>query len=393
MAEGSIVLKGNGRHYVITREKRPDGTWRQRSHGGYAKEKDAKRALREVLTAREKGTFVVPSKVTVAQFLENQWLPQARRQVRATTYETYERNVRNHVIPRLGTLRLQELSPGQVADFYTALEADGTRRYGGALAPKTIRNIHVLLRRALGYAVEMGVLVANPVERVKPPKANTAGARGVDDAMTSGELQTWTAAQLRTYLDHVADDRLYAAWMVSAATGMRRGEVLGLRWADLDLDTASAAVRQTIVVVNYEIRYSEPKTRRGRRTVDLDRQTVEALRSHRVRQAQERLAAGSAWHKADLVFTDPTGRPVHPHSFSQAFERHSKAAGLPAIRLHDLRHTHATLALKAGVPVKVVSERLGHASTAFTMDTYTHCIPGMQADAARQVAALIWADA
>lgn len=146
------------------------------------------------------------------------------------------------------------------------------------------------------------------------------------------------------------------------------------------------------MVVDYRVQFSEPKTQRGRRTVDLDSTTVAALRSHRVRQTADRLAVERGWANLDLVFAAADGQPVHPHAFSQAFERNVAAAQLPRIRLHDLRHTWATLALRAGVPVKVVSERLGHTSTSFTLDTYTHAVPGMQADAARQVAALVFGE-
>jgi integrase len=204
-----------------------------------------------------------------------------------------------------------------------------------------------------------------------------------------GELRTWTAEELRQFLDSVRDDRLYAAWRVAALTGMRRGEVLGLRWADLDLDAGWLAVRQTLVVVENHFEISEPKTTRGHRQLALDPETIMALRSHRKNQAAERLAAGPAWTTSALVFTRQDGTPLHPEHVRRLFDRHLQRAGLPRIRFHDLRHTHATLALQAGVHPKVVSERLGHTTVAMTLDVYSHAIPAMQQEAATIVADLL----
>lgn len=171
----------------------------------------------------------------------------------------------------------------------------------------------------------------------------------------------------------------------------KSGSVLGLRWQDVDLDTSRVSISQTLVVVNgYEVQYSEPKTAKGRRMVALDVQTVKALREQRERQLLERALWGDAYEDEDLVFAKENGTPLHPDSFSDAFFRHANAAGLPRIRFHDLRHTHATLALAAGIHPKVVSERLGHASITITLDTYSHAIPAMQETAASLVASLVF---
>jgi integrase len=177
--------------------------------------------------------------------------------------------------------------------------------------------------------------------------------------------------------------------MLFTTTGMRRGEVAGLRWTDVDLDTGRASPRRPRVVVNYDVVVSEPKTAKGRRSLALDPATVAALREHRTRQVEQRLAVGPRWQDSGLVFTWPDGRAIHPQRFSNWFEQHTRAAGLPRIRLHDVRHSYATAALAAGVPAKVVSERLGHATIAITLDVYSHVIPGMDAQAANAVASLI----
>ena len=203
------------------------------------------------------------------------------------------------------------------------------------------------------------------------------------------ELRTWTASELRRFLACVQGDRLYAAWQLVALTGMRRGEALGLRWADLDLDGGWLSVRQTFVVVDNHIQVSRPKTARGCRRIALDHATIAALRAHHTAQAAERLAAGPAWPNTDLVFTCEDGTPLHPEHFRRQFDRHVARAGLPRIRLHDLRHTHATLALQAGVHPKVVSERLGHSTVAMTMDVYSYAVPALQQDAATTIANLL----
>jgi integrase len=171
-------------------------------------------------------------------------------------------------------------------------------------------------------------------------------------------------------------------------TGMRRGEILGLRWSDLDLDAARLSVRHAVVAVGYEVVESTPKSQKAR-VIDLDAETIAQLRAHRQRQDEERAEWGADYQDRDLVVAKENGEPIHPHTFSQSFERLIAKAGLRPIRLHDLRHTHATLALEAGVPVKVISERLGHESPAFTLKQYAHVIPGMQAEAAAQVAAMV----
>jgi hypothetical protein len=180
--------------------------------------------------------------------------------------------------------------------------------------------------------------------------------------------------------------------MLFTTTGMRRGEVAGLRWTDVDLDTGRASPRRPRVVVNYDVVVSEPKTAKGRRSLALDPATVAALREHRTRQVEQRLAVGPRWQDSGLVFTWPDGRAIHPQRFSNWFEQHTRAAGLPRIRLHDVRHSYATAALAAGIPAKIVSERLGHATIAITMDTYSHVLPGLDELVAGTVARLILGD-
>jgi integrase len=243
----------------------------------------------------------------------------------------------------------------------------------------------VIVGAALAAAVEHGLLVRNPAKLAKPPKAS---------AVAEGEetMRTWTAQELGQFLAGERAERLYPLWVLIATTGMRRGEALGLGWNHVDLDSAQVVVRRTLVdVVDADDDrpvWSDPKTAKGRRTIALDSGTVAALRGHRAAQARERLMVGTGYAKHNFVFAMPDGRPLHPERLSRTFQARSKRAAVPVIRLHDLRHTWATLALEAGVNPRVVQERLGHASVAITLRVYTHVRPHMQADAAERVAAL-----
>jgi integrase len=271
---------------------------------------------------------------------------------------------------------VQRLSPAQLNAFYRYLLTEAGKDRQG-LAPKTVRNVHNIVHRALKDAVRWGYLVRNVAEAADPPKGKSA------------EMRVWAPDQLRAFLEYVREDDLYAFWLLVTTTGMRRGELAGLRWADVDLEVGRLAVRQPRVVVGNAPQASEPKTARGRRSLALDPVTVAALRRHRARQLEHKLAVGARFQDSGLVFTWPDGSAIHPLRFSRWFEQHARRAGLPKIRLHDLRHSYASAALAAGVPAKVISERLGHATVAVTMDIYSHVLPGLDREAADTVARLI----
>ena len=221
----------------------------------------------------------------------------------------------------------------------------------------------------------------NPVSLAAPPKP------------ARPKMKVWSPEQLRAFVEFTRNDRLAAAWLLLVTTGMRRGEVLGLAWENVDFINARLAVVQSLKVVNYhDVRLVQPKTAKGRRSIALDPTTIAALQAHRVPQLEERLQWGEAWAPSDLVFTRENGMTIHPQRMTSWFEQSARDAALPKIRLHDLRHSYATAALAAGVPAKVISERLGHASVMITLDTYSHILPSMQEDAANSVAKLILQD-
>lgn len=349
---GHIRKRGSKWAVVVDVGHDENGKRIRKWHSGFTRRKDAERALAGILGRLEDASYVEPSRLTVGHYLASEWLPAIRATVRPLTFRLYELNV-SRVEPHIGSTRLQQLTPATLNQMYGELD----------LAPSTVRVCHSVIRRALADAVKWNRLARNPADAADPPCARSA------------PMRTWTADELRRFLDHVREDRLYGAWHVLAMTGLRRGELLGLAWDAVDLDAGRLAITRTLVPGKGGPTLSEPKTATGKRNVALDPQTVAVLREHRKSRVAERLAWGPAYEDRGFVFARENGQPIGPEHFSATFKARAKAADLPTIRLHDLRHTHATLALRAGVHPKVVQERLGHASVAITLDTYSQRSP------------------
>ncbi len=377
---GSVVKRGDGYTVVVELDRDPvTNKRRQKWHSGYRTKRDAERALAELLADVSRGTYVPKSRQTVREYAE-EWLAAMKPTVRPATHYSYSRNLRLHVVPVIGSAPLAAVDAGTLNQMYAALLADGRKDHArGGLSPRTVRYIHTIVHRAFKDAVRWGRLARNPADAADPPKAAEAGRP---------ESITWTADQLRTFLEGTRASRHWTAHLLLATSGMRRGEVLWLRWRDLDLDGGRASIRQTVIAVRHTAMLGTPKTAKGRRTITLDKGTVAALREHRKQQNAERLLMGAGWTDSDLVFCHVDGTMLHPERFTRGFSEAVRRLGLPAIRLHDLRHGWATLALQAGVHPKVVQERLGHANIGITLDTYSHVVAGLHEDAAEQVAAL-----
>jgi integrase len=375
--KGHFKQRGSTWYYWADLGVGPDGRRLQKSQGGFRTRRDAERAFGTLRDSVRTGSYAAETKLTVAEFLLEEWLPAIRATVRPTTLQHYTSFITVHVVPRIGKLKLTRLGPAQLNSMYASLLERGRADGRGGLSPKSVRHVHTCLHKALHDAVRWGHLARNPADVADPPVPRTP------------EMTVWSPTELRAFLASVADDRLYAAWLLLITTGMRRGEALGLRWEDVDLERARLSIVRQLTTVNYTVTVSEPKTAKGRRAIALDATTVKALRTHRARQNEERLKNAVVWQDSGLVFTQEDGSPLHPQRFSAWFVQRRLAAGLPPIRLHDVRHSYATAALSAGVAAKVVSERLGHANTTITLDTYSHVLPALQEDAADKVAALI----
>ncbi|MEP7112315.1 MAG: tyrosine-type recombinase/integrase [Ilumatobacteraceae bacterium] len=292
-----------------------------------------------------------------------EWLDRQRPYLRTSTLHSYRIAV-GRIVRRLGGTTLNSLTTTEVQDLQTDLLATGGRD-GRPLAAKTVANTHVVLHKALADAVRLELLDHNVVAAVSPPR------------VPRPELSVWTVDQLRDFLSVASSHRLSAAFVLLATTGMRRGEVLGLRWSDIDFNDRSVSIVRTLTVVAGRPVVTTPKTTASRRLVYVDSSTVDALRDHR----DESMVTRDGY-----VFQSTDGQPVNPASFSNTFDRLVARGGLPRIRLHDLRHTYATLALRLGTHPVLLSERLGHTSIAVTIDRYSHVIPSIDRKAADVVA-------
>jgi integrase len=380
-AIGFVRVMPDGTRKAITRRTGPNGE-------RWTTERDAKRALRAVLVAADRGELVDPSKQPTGAYLD-EWLAGLR--LAPSTVASYRKNVRLHLTPHIGTVPLASLTTARIDALYRQLERGGRadHKAGEALSPRTVRYVHTILSAALAAAVRSHRLARNPAATATPPSPKQARAP---------EMHPWDAVQLAAFLGWSAGhSQHHAAWTLLAMTGMRRGEALALRWRDVALDAGTVSVRRSAGVVRVKGEGAgvvEGDTKSGKpRVIDLDAATVAVLRAHR----RERGAMALQLARDDaLVFGDQEGRHLHPERFTRTFHgelaRCRKAIGaeaLPVIRLHDLRHTHATLLLAKGEPVKVVSERLGHASATITLQVYAHVMPGNQRHAAELFASLI----
>ena len=384
-----LVKRGSTWSYVCRVRDPATGRMKDQWKGGYRTQAEAKRARNDARSASDKGTAVAATRITVREYLQ-QWLEASASRVRPTTLASYRQHVEGLIVPRIGGERLQQLTPTMVDRLYAGLlktgrapkrkPKDGEKLQATGLSANTVRRVGATLHKALQDATKKKLIPFNPADAAELPKIQR-------DADGAGDVKTWTREELDTFLVHVASDRLFPLWRLASWTGMRRGELAGLTWRDVDLEAGTITVqRARVTVSSTDVRESKPKTHKGRRQVELDEETQAALATWQEQQQAEREEWPGDWPDHGLVFTLQDGSALHPDFLSRAFRSHAKQAKLPTIRLHDLRHTHATLLLADGVPVKVVSERLGHSTVAFTMEVYQHVLPGMQREAVQNLA-------
>ncbi len=388
MTEGEAGRRRRRRRGHV--RQRPSGSWaavisytdpatgkrRRRWIGKCSTKAEAERILTSTLLDLDQGRFTEPRKITVQGFLLGEgtsaspgWMASMKSRVRATTWRSYRSNIEKHILPRIGGLKLQALTPVHLNALYSELLEQG-------LSPRTVGYIHAILHRALEEALEAGLLPLNPASRSKPPKAERPNIA----VLTVEELEML----LRTAQGTIWETPL----TVAVGTGLRRGEILGLRWGDVDLDDGRLRVMNSLVRLDDGPGFAPPKTARGRRSVALPAFVVASLRAQKADQARRRLAVGPAWRDLDLVFDRGDGEPFDPDSFTHAFRKIARQARIPHARLHDLRHAFATMLLGKGVHPAIASSILGHASPGFTMRVYQHVVEGMDvpaADAIQQV--------
>lgn len=377
VARGSIQ-KSHGAHgaaYRVRVEYPPDaitGKRKQRSQT-FTTRRAAETALAKWVADIERGTAVDTTKQTVAEFLTH-WLETvAVHRVRATTYEDYAATIANHIIPAIGSIPVQRLTAANVHDFYAAKLASGC----GA---RTVQLCHLRLSQALAQGVKWGTLARNVCDLIDAPKVTTKPGK------------TWTPDEARRFLAVAETDGYAPLWLLALTTGARQGELLGLRWQDVDIAKGTMRVTQSLAILHGKPIIQAPKSRAAVRTIHVPAEAIAALKRHKARQNAERLAAGYAWSDHDLVFATPMGNPIHPSNVLRNYAKLQRRVDVPRIRFHDLRHTHATWLIADGQPITTVAERLGHAKSSITLDVYAHAVASTRDGAALAVSALLFGD-
>lgn len=371
MAVGSVQRAAGRGGRTVWRARldapKDHGTGRRRQlMQSFATKRAAVAWLAEQRVAQATGTFVAPSRLTLGAYLDD-WLA-GRDDVREATRIAYASLARSRIRPALGAARLQDLRQPEIAAFLRRLTAEG-------LAPATVRSVRAILGQAFDDARREGVIATNPVRELRARRRQAA--QGEDE-----RPRFWSGEQARTFLAHVAGDRDAAVWRLALASGMRIGELLALRWADVDLAHETLTVRRTLTRTRRGFVASAPKTRSGVRAIPLDERTVAALRGQRLAMLELRARNADVWHDQDLVFPRADGTSCRPQTMRRHLAALCGRVDVPALTPHGLRHTMATLSLAAGVAEKVVSERLGHGTIAMTADLYQHVTPELQRAAA-----------
>lgn len=361
---GHIAKKGNKYYVVVDIGKNyKTGKRQQKWFSGYDKKEEAEYALAEIIYKLKQGNLVLPDNTRLGEYLIY-WLERYKKKLATTTYNTYNSIINNHLIPNLGNIPLQQLKPLHIEDYYYQKQNE--------LSQRTLLHHHRVLSLALKNAVGWQLIPNNPCDYVEAPKPKKYKATAL------------TPEQSKELLNLVKDTDMETPITLILATGIRRGELLALTWNDIDFDNKILSIDKSLAVdeETKELIIKEPKSKSSIRTISLSDGTINILKQHKVKQNEEKLKLGKYYKDNNSVFATPDGSLINPSTFSKKFGNIIKGSNLPHIRLHDLRHTNATLMLKSKIPAKVASERLGHSNTATTLDIYSHVLKSMQEEAA-----------
>jgi integrase len=370
---GTIRQRSAGSWTVIV-DLGPDPvTGRRRQHWKTVRgpKREAEAELAKLIHERSTGIEQPTGHETVAEYLDRWLRDYVATNTAPKTEQTYREIAKRHLVPAFGALELVALRPAHIQAFYGRMLRSGRVDGKGGLSARSVLRYHQVIHAALHQAVRWQLLVRNPADAVEPPRAERREVMG----LKPGQVRALFAAADMTPIGHLV--------RTAVLTGLRRGELLGLRWSDVDMDRAVLHVQQTAQrITGRGVIFRQPKTRLSRRAVALSPDAVAVLRAHRREQLEERLLAGPAYGDRDLVFASAIGTSLEAGTITRTWTRILAVAGVGHVRWHDLRHAHATLLLRQGVHPKIVSERLGHASVGITLDTYSHVLPGLQAAAA-----------
>jgi integrase len=364
--KGYIRKRGNKWSYTVDVGKDPrTGKRKQKSQSGFKTKKEAHAALAELVNDVEKGSYIEPVKKKFKEFAINYIETTYRNRVKKSSYETAHNVVVIHIIPFFGDMDINDIDQFLVHEFYQAKMKEG-------YSSSYIQRMHEMMRLILRVAKKWEVLHKDIASMLEPPR------------LIKKEMKVWTIDQVNTFLKFTKHSRYHPIYFLAAYTGMRKGEILGLSWTDIDFEEKTISINKTLYKVPSEYLLQEPKTKNSFRTIYIDDDIIRVLKRQKVKQNLERLRYGGVYKEHNMVFAQETGEYVHPQGVNGLFTRFIGQANLPRIRFHDLRHTHATILLLMGVNPKIVAERLGHSSVQITLDTYSHVLPSMKQDLAEQ---------
>ncbi|MGG0175791.1 tyrosine-type recombinase/integrase [Gottfriedia acidiceleris] len=372
MAGRTVKKSGDKWYYVLTYGKKANGKPMQYKKRGFNTKKEAQQALLQLEQSLITGTYIKPNKILYSDYLLNYWLEDKQTKVKKQTLTTYRWIVEKHLIPSLGSFELNEITPMLIQKFYNRLTKESI------LPSENIQKVHTLINDSLKKAERWDLISKNPASLVDRPKS------------IKKEITVWNVAEVQTFLKNaIGYNRYYIAFLLALTTGMRQGEILGLRWKDVDFERGCLRITQTLSSDGKEI-LPYTKTKAGIRTVDLPEETIKQLLNHKELIEQEKLSNGINYIDFGLVVCTSNGTPTNKSNIRRSFKAIIKSSNLPKIRFHDMRHTHATLLLLQGVNPKIVSERLGHADVRITLDTYSHLLPSMQKETARNFGKMLF---
>jgi len=365
---GHITKRSEGSYSIVLDVGTDPGTGRRKQQRVTVRgtKKDAEKRLGELLHQLDTGMFMLPSKTTLAEYLERWLSDYAKPNLSPRGYERYESIARVHLIPSLGGILLTQLRPEHLQKHYTA-------KLNNGLSALTVKYLHTVIHKALQTAVKWGLVNRNVADGVDVPRAR------------HNEMQTWDEYDITRFLEAAKDTPYYALFYTALFTGMRRSELLGLSWQDVDFLFCQVSVTRGLhYLKDGSYVFTQPKSAKSRRTIALSPSAILTLKEHKEKQEVIRASLGILLKDDDLVFSTPEGKPLRPNTVSRAWTMLAARAGVKVIRFHDARHTHASLMLKQGIHPKIVQERLGHATIAITLDTYSHVAPGLQEAAAKR---------
>lgn len=378
--EGSIYQRKDGTWAGVSRYEDPE-TGEKKKHFVYGKTRsDVAKKKKDWEDELKKGILPSKGKITVSEWLDT-WLETYKKNsVRANTYEDYQRIVEGHLKPEIGKIMLKDLRAEQIQKMLNKKYESGNLNNSNALSPRRIECIYVTIHSALDQAVKNQLIIRNVCDSVTKPKK------------IKHEFIPWTTEQTNKFLSSVKDSRLFPIYLTEWGTGLRRSELLGLQWPDIDFKKGTLTVKRSLTRSKGGCKFGEPKTPKSRRIIPLPDQLLKELKSWKAKQAMEKMNWNNLYaniepekrpvfNPLNMVFCDEAGRPMNPDFVSRSFKVDLEKAKLPEIRFHDLRHGHATMLLELGEDIKVISERLGHSSITMTADTYSHVREKMQKEA------------